>query len=359
MQNLNMICPLGGTGYGIASINIYKELTKQLNISLFPIGSANIDNKEDGILLQEGVEKQKYFDYEAPCLKIWHQFDLALKAGRGKFIAFPFFETDTFDDREKYHLSYPDKLIVSSNWAKDIIKKNNINTDVDVAPLGVDTTIFNPNIFDTESTQDLPYIFITIGKWERRKSHDTIIELFNRAFEEKDNVELWMVTFNPFLNKEKSDMWLHIAQNCKLSSKIKVFQRLQTHNNVAEILSYSSCGIYISRAEGWNMELLETMAMDKPVIATNYSAHTEYCNSQNSFLIDITEMEPAKDDMWFNGTGNWAKITPTNEEQIIEYMRYVYKNNIRSNPEGLKTAHKLSWNNTANKIIKSIYNATT
>lgn len=359
MQNLNMICPLGGTGYGIASLNIYKELSKQLNVSLFPIGGGNVDNAEDAKILQIGVDKQQSFDYNAPCLKIWHQFDLALRAGKGKLVAFPFFETDTFDDREKHHLSFPDELIVSSKWARDVLKQNNINSPTTVVPLGVDTTIFNSDSFDIESTKDLPYIFITVGKWERRKSHDIIIELFNRAFEEKDNVELWMITFNPFLSKEKADMWLYMTQNCKLASKVKVFQRLQTHNHVAEVMSYASCGIYISKAEGWNMELLETMAMNKPVIATNYSAHTEYCTPDNSFLIDIKETEQAKDDMWFNGTGNWAKITKENEEQIVEYMRYVYSNNIKSNPNGLKTAKELSWNNTANQIIKSIYHANT
>ncbi len=148
MQNLNMICPLGGTGYGIASINIYKELLKQLDVCLFPIGSPSIDNKEDAFLIQQGVDKQKFFDYDAPCLKIWHQFDLALRPGRGKFIAFPFFETDTFDEREKHHLLHPEELMVSSQWAKNILIKNNINSNTTVVPLGVDTTIFDPNAFD-------------------------------------------------------------------------------------------------------------------------------------------------------------------------------------------------------------------
>ena len=33
-------------------------------------------------------------------------------------------------------------------------------------------------------------------------------------------------------------------------------------------------------------------------------------------------------------------------------MRYVYKNNIRTNPNGLETARKLQWQTTADTIAK-------
>ena len=196
----------------------------------------------------------------------------------------------------------------------------------------------------------MPYIFITIGKWEIRKGHDIIIECFNKAFNENDNTELWMVTENPFLNEEQTKAWTDMAQNSKLSSKIRLFSRLQTHENLAEVMSYSNCGLFVSRGEGWNLELLEMMSMGKPVIATNYSSHTEFCNKDNSYLINTTETEPAIDNKWFNGEGNWAKITDDHKEQIVEQMRYVYSNNIKTNPGGITTAMEYSWENTANII---------
>ena len=73
-------------------------------------------------------------------------------------------------------------------------------------------------------------------------------------------------------------------------------------------MSKADCGIFPSRAEGWNLDMLEMMALNKSIITTNYSAHTEFCNKDNSFLIDISETEPANDGKWFFGQGNWAKI---------------------------------------------------
>jgi len=353
MKNLNMICPIGYTGYGIASLNILKNLINKYDVSLFPVGNPKIDSQEELNIVQQAVNNQETFDYEASCFKIWHQFDLALRVGKGEFTAFPFFELDTFTDREKHHLSYPDKIIVSSQWAKNVITNNGIQTPTYVAPLGVDRKIFDNTKVNNEASKDLPYVFITVGKWEIRKGHDLIIECFNKAFEENDNVELWMVTENPFLNEEQTKAWTDMVQSSKLSGKIRLFGRLQTHENLAEVMSYTSCGLFLSRAEGWNLELLEMMSMGKPVIATNYSSHTEFCTKENSYLIDIQETEPAFDNKWFNGEGNWAKITDSHKEQVIEQMRYVYNNNIKTNPGGIETAIKHSWENTTN-IISNI-----
>ena len=344
---LNLMSPIGYTGYGYAGLNILKHINNISNVALHPIGNPSIDNESDVSFIKTTLDNQINMNYNVPCLKIWHQFDLLQKVGSGKYFAFPFFEIDKFPDKDLYHLNFPDELIVSSEWAKNILINNQINKAIHVIPLGVDRTIFQPPE-NTKTTNN--YVFCTIGKWEKRKAHDTIIDCFNRAFESKDNVELWLVTHNGFLNQQEEQEWLNLVQKSKLKDKIKVFPRLPSHKQVAEVISYTNCGIYISRGEGWNMELLETMSMDKPVIVSNYSAHTEYCDKENSYIVDITETEPAIDNKWFSGSANWAKIDKNQIDQTIEYMQYVYKNNISTNPSGVKTAIKYSWENTSSKI---------
>ena len=103
-----------------------------------------------------------------------------------------------------------------------------------------------------------------------------------------------------------------------------------------------------------NLELLETMAMNKPTIATNYAAHTEFCNKDNCFLVDIDSLEPAYDGKVFQKQGNWAKIGQNQIDQTIEYMRYAYKNRIVSNSSGLATAQKYSWRHSAECLVRCI-----
>jgi hypothetical protein len=93
------------------------------------------------------------------------------------------------------------------------------------------------------------------------------------------------------------------------------------------------------------------MSLNKPVIATNYSSHTEFCNKDNCYLVELNEIEQAYDGKAFHGQGNWGKISQDQKDQIIEHMRYVYKNRINSNIDGVNTAKKFSWENTASMIL--------
>jgi glycosyltransferase involved in cell wall biosynthesis len=351
-MNVHMMCPINQTGYGYASSYICKTLEESgHNISLTPIGQIQADNNDDIKIFQK--QFQTLPGYDDPVIKIWHQFDLLQKVGRGKYFALPFFEVDRFNQREIYHLNFPDHIIVTSQWAKQVLLNNHIDKPISVIPLGVDLNIFDYTQYNT-SQKDDTYIFCSIGKWEKRKAHDTIIECFGKAFNHYDKVELWLVTQNPFLNQEEESYWFNLVDNSPLASKIKVYQRLPNHHAVANVLAHTDCGIYISRGEGWNMELLETMAMNKPVIVSDYSAHKDYVTSDNSYLVDITDTEPAVDNKWFFGQANWAKLGQSQIDQTIEHMRHVYKNNIKTNTNGLLTANNLSWNSCAANLLNIV-----
>ena len=350
-MNMHLMSPLGGTGYGYVALNILQELSENHDIGISLIGQPNVENEKQAKIVQQAIEVVQHLPPDAPSLKIWHQFDLLVRPGTGKYFAFPFFEIDEFNDKEKYHLNTADEIIVSCGWAKKIIENAKIDKPVHVVPMGVDSKIFNPN---SNQPHD-KYVFMTIGKWEKRKAHDTIIHCFNQAFSQEHEVELWMVTENPFLKPEEKQQWVSLVDESPLRDKIKLFPRLPTHESVAQVMSYADCGIYISRGEGWNLELLETMAMNKPVIASNYSAHTEYCTSENSFLVDMPETELALDNKWFFGTSNWGKIGDDQIDQTIAYMRKCFDEHITDNPAGLETAQKLSWKNSCHQLIGCMY----
>ena len=116
-------------------------------------------------------------------------------------------------------------------------------------------------------------------------------------------------------------------------------------------MSQVDCGVFPSRGEGWNLELLEMMAVGRPTIATNYSAHTEFINDKNCFLLHPRGIEPAFDNKWFFGQGNWAEIW---EQDITEVMNHYVETSRCPIAEALDTAGKFSWENTANEILKHI-----
>lgn len=354
---MNIVTPIDCyTGYGITGYNIWKNLfDKDETTTLFNINNPNLEPGWDHSGVLKSIKNQEHFDKTQPVLKVWHQYDLLTRPiGTSKYGALSFFEIDNITNKEKICYESVDLIITPSSWAKQILLNHNIKTPIEIIPQGVDTKIFDHEIPEDKMVDK--YVFINIGKWEKRKGHDVLIEIFNKAFEDDDNVELWMVNHNPFLTKDKLSQWHQLYLGSKLKNKIRIFPRIATQKQLSKIMGYSDCGIFPSRGEGWNNEAIEMMAMNKPLIITNYSAHTQYCTKDNAYLIDIHKLEPAKDDMWFDGYGNWASIEDNEIDQAIEYMRYVYKNNIKTNPNGLSTAQNHSWNKTINSIEEKLIN---
>lgn len=357
-MNINIITPLLYTGYGIAGFNIVKSLHEMKNkVSLYPIGQPNCETQEQAALVKECIINNQMVDFNAPCLRIYHQFSMAEWVGSGKKIGFPIFELDKFSSVEKHHLNFPDRLLVCSQWAKEVIK-NEIGRDAHVVPLGVDTNVFRPEA--QTRRVDGPYIFLNCGKWEVRKGHDLLVNLFNKAFSPSDNVELWLCPHNPFLTENEIKEWhTYYLNNNKMgkAGKIKIWPRVQTQAHLANIMNNADCGIFPYRAEGWNMEGLEMLACGKPIIATHYSGPTEYLHSP--FLSDSrccmgpfhTELEDAYDGKWFFKQGKWAALGKLEQEHFIENMRFAATERFQDD-FGIKIAKKYTWQNTVEKLLE-------
>ena len=353
---INLVAPINNLGYGIAGYNLAKSLIKlDSRVALYPISTPEqFENMRE---INRGISNQYLLRKDFPCVKIWHQHDLHSSVGNKKYFGFPIFELTEFSDLEKNSMKHCDAMLVCSDWAKSVVLKNNIfkSEDVFVIPLGVDMEIFHPleNAPQRKST-----IFFNCGKWEKRKGHDILLECFNSAFEHDDDVELWMMCDNPFIGNMNND-WKNLYKNSKLGSKIKIIPRQKTQKDLYNIIIQADCGVFPARAEGWNLELLEMMACGKSVIATNYSAHTQFCNDNNCMLVNVENLETAFDGVFFSGQyGTWAELAQPQKEQIISYMRIVHQkkqNGINSiNQNGIKTAMNFSWSNSAKELLNAV-----
>lgn len=369
-MQLNLYTPINTLGYGYAGLNIYKALVRAgVAVSLFPINPKIEAAPADHEIIQDGIDNAKFFNPDAPCVKIWHQHDMSAFIGRGRHIGFPIFELDTFSDLEKHQLSSCDEWMVCSEWAKHILSMElgdleneksdeeyirDIGSFTTVVPLGVDTEIFKPNGFPNSGYKT---IFLNIGKWEVRKGHDVLVDMFNRAFTESDDVELWMMCDNCFNTAEDNAYWEGIYLNSKmgLANKIKLIPRQVTQQDVVRIMNKADIGIFPTRAEGWNLEPLEMMACGKHIITTDYSGHTEYCSLDNSKSIPITGLEDAFDGKWFFNQGKWAYLNQAVINSFVNEMQlfHVMKQNgaLGVNTVGLTTANKFSWDNSAEKLL--------
>jgi len=354
LNHIKLIAPINSLGYGVAGYNLFKELFNIYpSTALYPI--SNPEFVDDYIVSGLNNRKASALHKKSPCVKIWHQNDIHSFVGQGQHIGFPIFELTEFSEEEKISMSHCDKLFVCSEWAKNVLynQKGWSCPSVHVVPLGVDSETFKPF-----ASVRKPTIFFNCGKWEKRKGHDILLECFNFAFEADDNVELWMMCDNPFIG-QNNEKWMNLYKNSPMGHKIRFIPRQKTHKDVYNIMKQTDCGVFPARAEGWNLELLEMMSCGKFVIATNYSAHTEFCNKDNCFLVNPDGFEPAFDGVFFSGShGEWASLQKSAKDQIINYMRIVHETKQNGqqmvNTEGVKTAQKFSWRNSAQELINGL-----
>lgn len=366
-KKLNLAAPISQTGYGQVGFNVVKELVRanvDVCLSLPNIPNSQLEKYlslqrtgEDLALLLPLVQKFKNeFHYDSDCVGIWHQFEMQSRYGRGKLYGWPIFELNKFSEVEKHHLRYPDELIVCSKWAADIVSAE-LNRDAIVIPLGVDRDIFSSENFANNNATDST-IFMNCGKWEYRKGHDVLPEIFNKAFLPTDDVELWLCCNNPFLSALENRNWQNLYLDTPLgkAGKIKFFGPFGSQYELASIMSQCDCGVFPSRAEGWNLEALELLSMGKNIVITNYSAHQEFCNSKNSYLINIDNEEDAFDGKWFYGNGQWAEIENLQVDEFVGCLRFIHKNKAKTqNDEGIDTAKRFSWKNSTELLMAKVF----
>ncbi len=379
-MDINWTSPLCFTSYGMSALNTLLELDKAgHSIAFWPIGQVEAAPEYHDVI-GKWFNNQATYNSSATSTRLYHQFSLDQHVGKGRHVGWPIFELDLFNDRELHHLRSQDELIVCSQWGKDVLRQNGMTQPIHVVPLGVDTDLFPPRKNDTRKlTKRMPgtasftthyveeivdknkTVFITVGKKEVRKIHDLLKLYFEKAFCETDNCELWIVWGNRILDHshpKESKQWTEYYKSSKLASKIRLFEWLPSQLDVNNLLASADCFLGLSRAEGFNLDLLEALSKGLPVITNFYSGHTEFITDKNAMIIPFRANETATDGIWFHGYGDWMAFGKQEEEQIISYMRQIHKRKQEGdnlfNAEGVKTAKQFSWQNTALRLIEAL-----
>lgn len=340
------------TSYGIATLNFLRAFVDLgHSCSLFSTGDlSKIQFGEFTTYVRDTLLNSENFSPNDISLRFAHQFDMATGIGFGPRVGYTFFEMDQLTKLEVNHLNSLDLVLVPSEWAKEVCIKSGVESYISVCPAGYDPNIFRPIDYMPKEC-----VFLSVGKWEKRKQQDQIVEAFSKAFSPKDNVKLILSMDNPFFDtSEKKNKY-----KAKLANQINIVGRLQKHSDLARIIQQSYCFVAPSLAEGWNMPLLEAMACGKFTIATNYSGHTAFCDESTTLLINPSGKEKAIDGMWFkeNSKTNCGDWITYNVDDLVDHMKsiyQVYQSGVSHNNFAIEKSKRYSWANSAQIILDKI-----
>lgn len=357
-MRLNLTGPGATTGYGVCTLSLLKSFDEEgFEPAFYPLGGQELEPEQEE-LVKRALGRAQFFDNRAPSLRVFHQWALAQHVGKGVHAAFPIFELDTFTAVEKHHLSAQDVLFVCSKWAKGVIEANRVKTPTFVVPFGVRHEVFKPCPLPPA---DSPTVFLHCAKNEVRKGFYDVLEGFRLAFTAADDVLLVLHCHNPFMQPDRADgynkEWLGFVDRHPLRKKIVVSPgRFRTQQEVAALMQMAHCGLFPSRAEGWNLELSEMLAMGRYCIATDYSGHTEFASPSFCQLISPGRLVPAYDGVYFHGQGRWADFGEDQLEQLVVYMREIHQKKqegtLSLNERGVQGMQNFTWRKAALRIAE-------
>lgn len=354
-RGFSLLAPHSRTGYGVVGANLLRTLQQRgVPVAFFPIGpvDAGLVNNPH---LSAALDAQGRFPDGAPSVRLAQQFDLALHAGRGPRVAFPIFESDRFSSRELHHLRAQDAVLVCTPWARDVCVANGLSADaVHVVPLGVDAEIFHPGVAASPSTEET--VFLQMGKLESRKGQLALLRAFEAAFDTGSGVRMVLACHNPFQTRSDFEAALRPFRTSSMASQITILhEELASASDVAALMGTAHCGVFPVRAEGWNLEALEMLAMGKPVIASKSTGHTAYLTEDNARL--ITMGAPAVADGGA-ATTRWPTWGEAQHEQLVEALRAVHAERLGSeslvNAAGIATAQAHGWGRSATALLTAL-----
>ncbi len=250
-------------------------------------------------------------------------------------------------------------MMVASTFVRDLFRKAGIKIPIEVVLNALDDKVRASKTEDYPLKTKKKFKFLHVSSARMRKGVDVLLKAYFSEFSGHDDVCLVIKSFpgpDNLVNELLSDLKKENSPEV-----IHIYNPDLTDQELTNLVCTCDCGVYPSRAEGFGIPIAETMYHEKPVIATNYSAYLDFCNEENSFLIDY-ELKDAVDSEAVNLGAKWAE---PNQKDLQRKMRFIYESFINETKSDLKiiedkvakakvAADNLTWENSANKALPFI-----
>lgn len=246
-------------------------------------------------------------------------------------IAFWLWELEEFPNRWVPCMQTVDEIWSPSEFVSNSIRKKT-NKPVITVPYAIklqDKEYLNRDYFHLPNDKFLyltMYDFISISE---RKNPRAVIKAYIKAFPiEDENVGL-IIKVNHVDEKQLADLKVQLERYNNIYFITQNLTRLEVESllNAADVL------ISLHRSEGFGLPVAEAMALGKPVIATNWSATTEFMDERSACLVNYELIKITKSIGPYEKGNYWAEVDIKHAAfyirklwEDIEYREEVGKN---------------------------------
>ncbi|HPG94622.1 MAG TPA: glycosyltransferase [Dokdonella sp.] len=156
-----------------------------------------------------------------------------------------------------------------------------------------------------------------------RKNPLGLVRAYKKAFgsgAEGSRTKLVIKTLNAEIVPEQSRA---LRDALRDDPDVIVIERTLSREETLQLVAACDAVVSLHRSEGLGLLLVEAMALGKPVIATDYSATTEFLSSQTGWPVDFDLVRVAEGEYPFHEGQSWAR---PDENHAAWQMRQVLRN---------------------------------
>lgn len=159
---------------------------------------------------------------------------------------------------------------------------------------------------------------------------------FGSAMERKNPMGLINAFTKAFASNNDAYLVLKANAGANTIEKEKLLRAISAHPNIrlvdehwsrADVLGLIACSdLYASlhRSEGFGLTIAEAMLLDTPALVTAWSGNMDFCNEENSFLVDYKPTKVNSDHPEFREFEN-ATWAAADEQQTAQLFAEIYR----------------------------------
>jgi len=274
---------------------------------------------------------------------------------------------------------YCDQIWTPSTFCTETFKNEGVE-NVFTVQEGIDARYYNKDIapfkypFDKDT-----FIFLTIGNAQERKGTQMLYEALKEEFNKEEKVGLVIKSYAPWawghcqfagnglLTPElakKHNVTLHNDPRVFGFGKVEEYwdekeKKWKLHlidpqipyNQMGSLYTGADCFVLPTKGEGFGLPVLEAKACNIPVIVTNWSGHLDFCDNNDTFLLEYTGFSKAFEQR--PEQGEW--VNP--DKRHLKYlMRFVYENRDQAKKKAdiayKKVHEKWTWKEATKIAVK-------
>ena len=297
------------SGNSNTTLNLIKKISKYLYDVEIVLIDLNNDINHNIDIIDKNIFSNHYYlvicnhhslNYHPSCISVNNFIDFIPKR---KTFLYTFWELDRFSDQFQYEMRNIDVVLVSSEYNMETYRNNiikfNMNQQVEYI------RYFDYSLLNDISNSDINikkelgwenkivfFLIFSFNSDENRKNPEDVVKVFLKLTEKYGNIKLFIKS-NPagirFSNEYKYGSKIFISDKiCECPDDVNIFH-LNDYISSDEINSlYKSFDFYFSlqRSEGLGIPFLKAFEYGIHCITTGYSSVSEFCNEENSTLVD-------------------------------------------------------------------------